>query len=58
MIIHSLAARRHAYLALAGGAVAVNGTHLHRGDGVAIADEAHIQIKALQPTELVLVESA
>ena len=57
-IIHSLAARRHAYLALAAGAVAVNGTHLHRGDGVAITDEAHLQIKALQPTELVLVESA
>jgi redox-sensitive bicupin YhaK (pirin superfamily) len=57
-ITHSLAARHHAYLALAAGAVAVNGTHLNRGDGVAIADEAHLQIKALQPSELVLVESA
>jgi hypothetical protein len=57
-VIHPLAAHRHAYLALAAGEVTVNGTHLHRGDGVAIADEAHVQIKALQPSELVLVESA
>lgn len=57
-LIHSLAAGRQAYLALAAGAATVNGKHLSRGDGVAVVDEPHLQIIALQPTELVLVDTA
>ena len=57
-IVHSLAAGRLAYLALAVGAATVNGKHLNRGDGVAVADQPNIQINALEPTELVLVDTA
>jgi quercetin 2,3-dioxygenase len=57
-VVHSLAAKRHAYLALAAGAVTVSGKHLHRSDGIAITGETDIQISALQPTELVLVDTA
>jgi quercetin 2,3-dioxygenase len=57
-VIQSLTVGRHAYLALAAGAAAVNGKPLHRGDGIAISDETDIQIHALQATELVLVETA
>lgn len=57
-VIHSLAAGRHAYLALAAGAATVNGKRLNCGDGVAVADELNVEINALQPTELVLVDTA
>jgi quercetin 2,3-dioxygenase len=56
-IVHSLAAGRQAYLALAAGAATVNGSRLVRGDGIAIVDEAEVRIGALQPTELVLVDT-
>ena len=56
-IVHSLAAGRQAYLALAAGAATVNGGGLVRGDGIAIVDEAEVRIAALQPTELVLVDT-
>ena len=57
-VIHSLAAGRHAYLALAAGAATVNGKRLICGDGIAVADELNVEINALQPTELVLVDTA
>jgi quercetin 2,3-dioxygenase len=57
-VIHPLAAGRYAYLALAAGAATVNGKPLNRGDGIAVADEPGIRIDALQPTELVLVDTA
>jgi quercetin 2,3-dioxygenase len=57
-VIHSLAAGRHAYLALAGGAATVNGKRLNRADGIAVTEEAYVEINALQQTELVLVDTA
>jgi redox-sensitive bicupin YhaK (pirin superfamily) len=57
-VVHSLAAERHAYLVLATGAATVNGKPLHRGDGIAITGKNDIQISTLQPTELVLVDTA
>jgi redox-sensitive bicupin YhaK (pirin superfamily) len=57
-VTHSLAGGRHAYLALAAGAVTVNGMRLQCGDGIAISDNSDIQIGALQRSELVLVETA
>jgi len=57
-VTHSLAAGRHAYLALAAGAVTVNGMRLLCGDGIAISGNSDIQIGALQRSELVLVDTA
>ncbi len=57
-VTHSLAGGRHAYLALAAGAVTVNGVRLQCGDGIAISGNSDIQIGALQRSELVLVDTA
>jgi redox-sensitive bicupin YhaK (pirin superfamily) len=49
---------RHLYLVPAKGAVEVNGARANAGDGVAISDEAHIVVTAIEDAELVLVDAA
>ena len=49
---------RHLYLVPATGAVEVNGVRLGARDGAAIADEKALIIKALEDSELVLVDAA
>lgn len=49
---------RHAYLVPAAGSVEVNGLHLAARDGAAVTGEAAIRIKALEDSEVVLVEAA
>ena len=56
-VVHTFATGRQSYLALAVGAVTVNGQHLARGDGIVIIDEPEVRIAAAQPSELVLVET-
>jgi hypothetical protein len=46
---------RHAYLAPARGAVAVNDLRLAVGDGIAALDELHLTISAEEDSEVILV---
>ena len=49
---------RHAYLVAATGAVEVNGVHLDARDGAAITGETALKVRALQDSEVVLVDAA
>jgi len=48
---------RHLYLVAAAGAVMVNDVRVDLRDGVAIAGESLLQITAIEPAELILVDS-
>ena len=50
--------KRFGYLVPAKGAVEVNGVRIDARDGAAIANETAISVKALEDTELVLVDTA
>ena len=49
---------RHLYLVPAAGSVEVNGVRVNARDGAAISDETKLTIKALEDSELVLVDAA
>jgi quercetin 2,3-dioxygenase len=49
---------RHLYLVPAVGSIEVNGVRVNARDGAAIRDEAKLTIKALEDSELVLVDAA
>jgi len=51
-------ATRHLYLVPAKGAVEVNGVRIEARDGAAITNEAVLNVKALEDSELVLVDAA
>ncbi len=55
---YTLGAARHGYLVPATGAVEVNGVHLDARDGAAIKDVEVLTVKALEDSELVLVDAA
>ncbi len=55
---YPLGAARHAYLVPSTGVVEVNGVRLDARDGAAIRDEAVLTVKALEDSELVLVDAA
>ena len=48
--------KRYGYLVLAKGSVEINGTRIDARDGAAIRNESVIRVKALEDTELVLVD--
>ena len=50
--------RRNLYLVPAIGSVEINGVRVNARDGAAISDEAKLTIKALEDSELVLVDAA
>jgi redox-sensitive bicupin YhaK (pirin superfamily) len=54
---YSLGSERHAYLVPAVGAVEVNGVRLDARDGAAIENEPTLEIKAIEDSELVLVDA-
>ncbi len=54
---YTLETGRHAYLALAKGKVEVNGTEVSGRDGAAIRDVETVTITALEPSEVVMVDS-
>jgi redox-sensitive bicupin YhaK (pirin superfamily) len=54
---YSLGKRRHGYLVPAVGSVEVNGVHLAARDGAAISQEDIVKIKALEDSEIVLVDT-
>ena len=55
---YPLGKARHGYLVPAKGSVEVNGVALNARDGAAIREEAVVQVRALEDTELVLVDAA
>jgi redox-sensitive bicupin YhaK (pirin superfamily) len=55
---HPLAPGRGAWLHLVSGAATVNGTTLVTGDGAAIENESALEIRAGEPTELLLFDLA
>jgi quercetin 2,3-dioxygenase len=54
---YAFAPRRHGYLVPAAGAVEVDGVRIDARDGAAIKDAAVVKIKAIEDSELVLVDS-
>jgi hypothetical protein len=48
---------RHVYLVPVDGAIEVNGVRAEARDGVAITGEQDVEIRALAPTEIVLVDA-
>jgi redox-sensitive bicupin YhaK (pirin superfamily) len=55
---YAFGAKRHGYLVPAQGSVEVNGVRILTRDGAAISDEAVLKIKALEDSEIVLVDAA
>ena len=55
---YALGGGRRAYLVPATGAVEIEGVRVNARDGAAISDEAKLTIKALEDSELVLVDAA
>jgi redox-sensitive bicupin YhaK (pirin superfamily) len=54
---YELASGRHAYLVPAVGSVEVNGVRIGARDGAAIEDETVLKVKALEDSEIVLVDA-
>ncbi len=54
---YELGAERHGYLVPAVGSIEVNGVRLDARDGAAISDEKVVKVKALEDTEIVLVDT-
>ena len=55
---YELGAKRHGYLVPAQGSVEVNGVRILTRDGAAISNEPVLEIKALEDSEIVLVDAA
>ena len=55
---YALSPERHAYLVPAAGAVEVNGVRLEARDGAAITGETGLSVRALEDSEVVLVDAA
>jgi redox-sensitive bicupin YhaK (pirin superfamily) len=55
---YKLGAKRHGYLVPAQGSVEVNGVRILTRDGAAISNEPVLKIKALEDSEIVLVDAA
>jgi len=54
---YPIAEGRRVYLVPASGQIEVNGVTVSAGDGVAVRDEARLTVRALENSEVVLVES-
>ncbi len=54
---YQIAEGRRVYLVPASGQIEVNGVTVSAGDGVAVLDEARLTVRALENSEVVLVES-
>ncbi len=58
VVEYPIGEKRHGYLVPATGAVEINGVRIAARDGAAIEKEPVLQIKALEDSELVLVDAA
>jgi redox-sensitive bicupin YhaK (pirin superfamily) len=57
-VTHTYSQGRHAWLQVARGAVSVNGQTVRAGDGAAVSHERSLQIRADEPSELLLFDLA
>jgi redox-sensitive bicupin YhaK (pirin superfamily) len=57
-VVHRPAAGRRLWLQVATGAVRLNDTALHQGDGAAIADESELVIEGVEDADLLLFDMA
>jgi redox-sensitive bicupin YhaK (pirin superfamily) len=57
-IPYGISPGRHAWIQVARGAIAVNGIPLRAGDGAAISDEGAIEVRAEEPSEVLLFDLA
>jgi hypothetical protein len=57
-VAHALAPGRHAWLQVLRGAVALDGERLSAGDGAAVSEEPNIEIRAEEPSEVLLFDLA
>jgi len=57
-IVYALAPGRHAWVQVVRGALALGGTALAAGDGVAVSDETRLALAARAPSELLLFDLA
>ena len=55
---YAIASGHALYLVAASGSLRVGGVHAAEGDGIALTDEATLQIEALQDAEVLVVELA
>ena len=55
---YALAPGRHAWVQVARGALALDGTALAAGDGAAVSDETRLALAAHAPSELLLFDLA
>jgi redox-sensitive bicupin YhaK (pirin superfamily) len=55
---HQIPTGRHAWLQVAGGAIALNGTQLKHGDGAAVSQENQLSIVARESSEVLLFDLA
>jgi len=53
-----IAARRHAWVQVARGAMNLNGTELKAGDGAAVSDEPEVRVESREPSEVLLFDLA
>ncbi len=53
---HSLANKRHAWLHVAEGEVALNGKQLSEGDAAVISDEGAMELNAIKPAQVLLFD--
>jgi len=53
---YEIAPDRKVYLVAASGRIEIDGQSANAGDGVAVRDEARLRIKALEDSEVVLVD--
>jgi redox-sensitive bicupin YhaK (pirin superfamily) len=55
-VVHRPPPGRHAWVQVVRGSLALNGTTLGQGDGAAVSDEAHLDLRAHEPAEILLFE--
>ena len=58
VITYPIPARRHVWIQIARGSVQVNGTLLHKGDGVRTSDPGTLKLTGVQDAELLLFDLA
>jgi len=54
--VHRLSPGRHAWVQVVRGAVSLNGTPLQEGDGAAVSDEAALDLRASEDSEILLFD--
>jgi redox-sensitive bicupin YhaK (pirin superfamily) len=57
-LAHEVPSRRHAWVQVARGAVTLNGRRLEAGDGAAVSGKETLELKGVEPADLILFDLA